>query len=146
MASKILVVHSSEPAAAGLAGVLKDAGYESKWVSTFDAALREITGCCPDLVVTSVRLGRFNGLHLSLRCHTAHPELPVLVVGIGSDATLAAEAVGYDVRFMVNPPTLELLTNIRDLLTRTVTIDPNLQGPVRPGSGLHGGNSSFTYQ
>ena len=144
MASRILVVNSSEPAAAALARLLREAGYEAATVSTFDAALQSVSYRCPDLLVTSVRLGRFNGLHLSLRCHTVHPDLPILVVGIGSDANLATEAAGYDVRFVVNPPTTELLEIVRDTLARA--IETNTQGPAPSGPAIHGGNSKFSYQ
>lgn len=145
MASKILVVHSSEPAGAALASVLRDAGYEAGSVSTFEGALKVVTDRCPDLVVTSVRLGRFNGLHLSLRCHTVHPDLPIIVVGVGSDSKLAAEAEGYDVRFVVNPPTHELVKIVRDMLARS--IETNLQGPAPSASALHrGGHSKFSFQ
>ena len=144
MASRILVVNSSEPAAAAVARVLRDAGYEAATVSTFDAALQSVSYRCPDLLVTSVRLGRFNGLHLSLRCHTVHPDLPILVVGIGSDANLSAEASGYDVRFVVNPPTPELLEIAREMLARA--IETNVQGPAASGPGIPGGNSKFLYQ
>lgn len=140
---RILVVHSSEPAAAALASVLRDAGYDAQAVSTFDAALMEVTKQCPDLVVTSVRLGSFNGLHLSLRCHSLHPDLPILVVGVGSDATLAADAAGYDVRFMVNPPPPRLVAAVREMLA-SASVETNLH--ERSSSGLDGGTSKFSYQ
>ena len=143
LTSKILVVHSSEPAAAALATVLRDAGYDAQSVSTFDAALKEVTARCPDLRVTAVRLGSFNGLHLSLRCHTVNPDLPILVVGVGSDAALATEAAGYDVRFAVNPPPPRLVAMVREMLT-TMSADTNLQG--QPAPGIHGGSSKFLYQ
>ena len=140
---RILVVHSSEPAAAALASVLRDAGYDAQSVTTFDAALKEVTAQCPDLLVTSVRLGSFNGLHLSLRCHSLHPDLPILVVGMGSDATLATDAAGYDVRFIVNPPPPRLVATVRDMLAN---VSVQTTPPERPGSDLHGGSSKFSYQ
>lgn len=143
MASTILVVHPSEPAAAGIVGVLREAGYDARSVQTFDAALKEVKACCPDLLVTSVRLGSFNGLHLSLRCHFVHPGLPILVMGIGSDATLASEAVAYDVRFVVSPPTPKLLGIVRDMLAN---VSPDAKLPEGPSADLHGGNSKFSYQ
>jgi DNA-binding NtrC family response regulator len=123
--------------------VLRDAGYDAQAVSTFDAALKEVTERCPDLLVTAVRLGSFNGLHLSLRCHSLHPDLPILVVSMGSDATLATEAAGYDVRFIVNPPPPRLVATIREMLAN-VSVQTNPQ--ERPGSDLRGGSSKFSYQ
>jgi DNA-binding NtrC family response regulator len=143
LSSRILVVHSSDPAAAAIASVLRDAGYDAYSVGTFDAALKEVTTRCPDLLVTSVRLGSFNGLHLSLRCHVVHPELPILVMGIGSDATLANEAIAYDVRFIVSPPTSKLLATVRDMLA-SAAAEPKVGD--QQVSRLHGGNSTFTYQ
>ena len=141
MTSRILVVYSNEPAAAGLTSILKAAGYEAHAVTTFEGALGEITERCPDLLVTAVRLGRFNGLHLSLRCHGTNPDLPILVVGIGSDAALANEAADYDVRFVVNPPTMELLATIREMLNRET--DAHAPGASR-ATGTD--NSHLSYQ
>jgi DNA-binding NtrC family response regulator len=142
LASRILVVHSSAPTSAALAAILRDAGYDAAPVSTFEAALKEVSTRCPDLLVTSVRLGSFNGLHLSLRCHAMHPDLPILVVGVGSDATLATEAAGYEVRFVVNPPAAQLVGIVRDMLAHPVSVDARLQSDA----SIHGGTSKFSYQ
>jgi hypothetical protein len=69
-------------------------------VRTFDHATRQLATDCPDLLVTAVRLGEFNGLHLVLRCGVDHPDVPMIVTGEEEDASIAAEVTRYGARFI----------------------------------------------
>ena len=46
----------------------------------------------PDLLVTDVRLGAYNGVHLVVRAHTDNPSMPALVMDVHHDRVLENEA------------------------------------------------------
>src|SRR5688500_8178209 len=117
MDKRILVVDSNQQVGSTTARVLADGHYVTSFVTTFEDALSEVSRECPDLVITAVRLGPYNGIHLALRCRMHCPEVPVLMLGVGSDAKLADDARSLDVRFVMRPPTYaELLLLVRESL------------------------------
>jgi DNA-binding response OmpR family regulator len=105
MSCRILLVEPDSKASAATERLLSDAGYLTVSVRTFDEAARQLAADCPDLLVTAVRLGAFNGLHLVLRCRGDHPDLPMIVTGEESDPLLAGEVTRYGARFV--PKSLE---------------------------------------
>ena len=100
MAPRILIVDVDRRMSAATTQLLASAGYETTHLSSFEAASRSIAAHRPDLLLTAVRLGRFNGLHLALRARADYPDLPIVVVGGPSDQMLAGEATKFGVRFM----------------------------------------------
>jgi DNA-binding response OmpR family regulator len=105
MSYRILLVDPDSRSSAAIERSLPDAGYLTVSVRTFEDATRQLAADCPDLLVTAVRLGAFNGLHLVLRCRGDFPELPVIVTGEEEDPLLAAEVSRYGARFV--PKALE---------------------------------------
>jgi len=105
MPHRILLVEPDSRWSAATERLLSDAGYLTVSVRTFDEATRQLTVDCPDLLVTAVRLGAFNGLHLVLRCRGDHPYLPMMVTGEEEDPLLAGEVTRYGARFV--PKSLE---------------------------------------
>jgi two-component system C4-dicarboxylate transport response regulator DctD len=100
MSNRVLLVDCDRVASAATAQLLSAAGYLLDVVSSFEMALQQVARSCPDLLVTPVRLGQFNGLHLVLRCRAEYPNLPIVVTADPSDAGLADEAAQYGVRFV----------------------------------------------
>jgi len=94
MSYRILVVNPHPADAAVTERTLVAAGYRSAHVGTFDEALHQIAIDCPDLLVTALRLGAFNGLHLALRCRFVRDDMPVIVVSSMQDATPDIARVG----------------------------------------------------
>ena len=84
---KILVVAPSVRLAASLVTSLGEAHHELVMVSTFSAAMVHL-GQRPDLLITEVKLGEYNGLHLALRGRAIG--IPAIV--LGSDLLLEREA------------------------------------------------------
>jgi DNA-binding NtrC family response regulator len=82
--------------------MLAAAGYLLEKADSFEQALQRVLAECPDLLVTPLRLGQFNGLHLALRCRAAHPGLPIIVTADAADDWLAGEAAEYNARFVHN--------------------------------------------
>lgn len=56
-----------------------------------------------DLLVTDVRLGAFNGLHLAIVAHYEHPEMQVIVLSEVDDPVLRQEAGKVGARYIVTP-------------------------------------------
>jgi DNA-binding response OmpR family regulator len=87
MAYRILLVNPDDAALASAHDALAGAGYRVVGLNSFQEGVRQIADCCPDLLVTALRLRAFNGLHLLLRARTRDPELPAIVVGELADLT-----------------------------------------------------------
>ena len=135
MAPRILVVDSNHQSSVATEQLLTAAGYESASVTTFEEATQSLTLNCPDLLVTDVRLGAFNGLHLALRARVDHPNLPILVLGDTCDASLAADAARLGARFVAKTTDPgAFLGLVRDLLPGQPSPDgslaPSEEAPV----------------
>jgi DNA-binding NtrC family response regulator len=101
MSFRILLVDPESSAAAASEQTLARTGYRVVRVSTFEEATHQISVDCPDLLVTKVRLGQFNGLHLLLRCRAERPDVPVIIVGTLADRT--ADMTRFGAEFVVTP-------------------------------------------
>jgi DNA-binding response OmpR family regulator len=122
---RVLLVDTDPETTATLEQVLASAGYRVAAVNTFENATRQLALDCPDLVVTTIRLGQFNGLHLVLRCRSDAPNMPVIVIGGPEDVGLSAEAVRYGARFITKPlDPGAFVALVTELLTGQVPRDP----------------------
>jgi DNA-binding response OmpR family regulator len=123
MSYRILLVdaNSSSPPAAEQA--LDTAGYRVAAVSTFEQATSQLALDCPDLLITSIRLKAFNGLHLLLRARADHADLPVIVTGHPNDIT--SDITRYGATFLPEPVDPELLLRtVSELMADRVPRDP----------------------
>ena len=119
MPSRVLVVDCDRAASVVTTQLLSAAGYTPEAAHSFDQALRQIARRCPDLLITPVRLGQFNGLHLALHCRAQYPQLPIVVTADKDDASLAKEAQQYGVRFVERTTEPQLfLTLIGEILPK----------------------------
>jgi DNA-binding response OmpR family regulator len=117
MSYRILLVDPDSRSSAAIERSLSGAGYVVVSVREFEDATWQLAVDRPDLLVTAVRLGAFNGLHLVLRCRGDYPDLPVIVTGEEEDPLLGAEVSRYGARFV--PRSLEparLLRLVSELL------------------------------
>jgi DNA-binding response OmpR family regulator len=87
MLFRILLVDPNSSIGPGTRAALAGAGHRVAGVSTFEEATRQLALDCPDLLITAVRLGAFNGMHLLLRLRAEHPDVPVVVIGAPGDLT-----------------------------------------------------------
>ena len=121
MASRILLVDSDRQVVATVERSLVNAGHRLTVVASFEAATRHLSLEHPDLLISAVRLGQFNGVHLALRARSDHPLLPIILCGDPSDAVVAAEAAAFGARFVATPIEPEhLLTMVTELLAALV--------------------------
>jgi putative nucleotidyltransferase with HDIG domain len=91
--TKVLLVEDKPAACAPAASLLLNLGYAPTTALGADAAwtaIRQPTAF--DLVLSEVMTADPDGLHLVDRIHTAHPTLPVVVLGEANDAASAVSA------------------------------------------------------
>lgn len=112
----ILIVEKDGPLAGGLVPLLGAAGYEAVAAQSFEegrAALQH----APDLILTELRLGPYNGLQLILRGRALDPRLRAIVITGHADPVLRREAEALDVLYLEKPITPESLL---DEITRAI--------------------------
>jgi DNA-binding NtrC family response regulator len=124
-----LVVDPKLSEALSTVALLTDEGFEVTVAETFAKAKDRLSARPPALLVTEVRLGEYNGLHLVLRGKAQRPSMAALVMSTIADPVLQTEAEAMGATFLVKP-----ISN-RDLLaavTRTLFQRDRGEGPVRP--------------
>ena len=78
-------------------------GFRVVSASTFDEARRLIAADPPDVLVTELKLGPDNGLHLVLRSRLDYPRMTAIVMSHFADTALAEEAARQNATFLVRP-------------------------------------------
>ena len=92
MRRAVLIVEPYESFASQLIVLSKDAGWETISCETFETARSQLDVEQPDVLVTNVRLGLFNGIQLCYLAKRVRPETPVIVYAAQKDLGLAADA------------------------------------------------------
>lgn len=72
--------------------LLKDSGHQVAYAPGFEAAIKTLDQIAPDLLITDVRLGGFNGLHLVIRSQSTRPNMKAILLDRAHDPVIAAEA------------------------------------------------------
>jgi DNA-binding NtrC family response regulator len=88
----VLIVEPYESFASQLVVIARDAGWEPKTSDSFEIARRRLEEEPPDLLVTNVRLGLFNGIQLCYLVKRGDPHTPVIVYASDKDLALSADA------------------------------------------------------
>jgi DNA-binding NtrC family response regulator len=99
----VLVVYADPQDRLGAALLLEAAGYRVLSANNFDEAKHMLATEAPDMLVTDLRLGPYNGLHLVLRSRTDHPDMATLVTSRVADPVLEAEALRQSAGFLLLP-------------------------------------------
>jgi len=93
--------------------LLQGAGYSVAAAANFEEAKQFLASQAPDVLITDLRLGSYNGLHLVLRSRADHPDMAAFVTSHSPDPVLEAEAQREQARFLLRPiPDKELLDAI----------------------------------
>jgi DNA-binding response OmpR family regulator len=115
MSYRLLLVQPDEDELLSTRDVLVGGGYTVDVVRTFEDAVHSLADALPDLLVTGLRLGKYNGLHLVFRSRILHPTLPSLVTGSESDRSSEIDRLG--IRYLAAPPEHDpLLQAVAELL------------------------------
>ena len=82
--------------------LLRQQAYDVSSVGTFQEAIEILSlGSPPHLLITELRLGAFNGLHLVIRGRAEFPEMAAIVVTKNTDPVLEAEAKRYGAAYVL---------------------------------------------
>ena len=95
---RVLLVAPTLALAKNLFAWLTDGGYDVALVTSFDAAKVQLRSA-PHLLISEIRLGEYNGLHLASRARAEG--IPSVVVG-GNDVVLERDAQQMGITYM-NP-------------------------------------------
>lgn len=99
----VLVVEADPSDLASTVNLLESAGYKTVTASSFEQASSTLRTSHPDLIVTAMRLGAYNGLHLVLRGRVADPNLPAIVTTHFPDPVLADETRRMEAVHLLRP-------------------------------------------
>ena len=103
MGYSVLVVDVDRNALQEAATALGDAGYLVTQATTFADARQRLVLSKPDLLITSVRLAGFNGLHLVVATKAMLPDTVAVVTHAVVDPALQADAARYNALYLVQP-------------------------------------------
>src|SRR5678816_1226258 len=95
-------------------------GLDAAVAETFRDAKSLLATMRPALLLTSIKLYEFNGLHLVMRGRSTWPRLPSIVTTSVDDAVLRREAEGLGATFAVTPMSAE---EMAAAICRTVLCD-----------------------
>ena len=107
MASQRLavVVDGNTPDRVNTVMLLEAAGYQVRSARSFDEAKTLLAAERPHLLVTDLRLGQYNGIHLVLRSRCAYPDMAAVVTSRVADPVLEAEVHRLRAHFLLRPLT-----------------------------------------
>jgi len=98
----ILVVAVSAHGRA-LIKILEGAGHDLIGAGSAPEAFHILVSRSPDLLISELRLGAFNGLHLVLRHRSSHPAMHAIILDRTYDPVLAGDAHHYGATYLVEP-------------------------------------------
>lgn len=103
MSYRVLLVESDADVARRLTAAFEDAGFDVMGVDGFEEALKLVRGGAIALLITAVRLGAYNGLHLILRARGERPRLPAIINSPAHDPLVEADAAALDIAYLAKP-------------------------------------------
>ena len=129
----VVVVDLNAPNRTKTVNLLEAAGYRVRSARTFDEAKTLLAAERPDVLITDLQLGQYNGLHLILRTRSDFPEMAALVTSRVADPVLEAEALRQHAHFILVPLTpAQLLHAVASSLVER----PRKPLPMPPAPGL----------
>src|SRR5688572_10895295 len=90
-------------------GLVKDSGHEVVFAPGFEPAIRRLDQIAPDLLVTDVRLGGFNGLHLVIRSQSTRPKMRSILLDRVHDPVVARDAQRYGAIYLGGPVNINVI-------------------------------------
>ena len=115
--------------------LLESAGYKTITATSFEQASSLLRTAHPDMLVTGMRLGAYNGLHLVLRGRVVNPSLPAIVTTHFPDRVLADETSRMDAVHLLRPLDASgFLDQVSKLLPHTPLSTDATEGRPAPAS------------
>jgi DNA-binding response OmpR family regulator len=131
VAHSVLVVDVDAQTLAETSGVLADAGYLVIQSSSFADARQRLALTKPDVLMTAVRLGGFNGLHLVISCRATLPGTVAILTHAVHDAALQADASEHQAVYLVKPIDWSLCLDVLSSLLAARGERPKTSRPRR---------------
>jgi two-component system, response regulator FlrC len=103
MSYMILLVEPDAAVGVGLTGALQQSGFDVLCVRVFEDAIKLVRERPIALLITAVRLGPYNGLHLIMRARGQSPRLPAIITSPAHDALVEADAASLQVAYLARP-------------------------------------------
>ncbi|MFL6280720.1 MAG: response regulator [Vicinamibacterales bacterium] len=116
----ILIVEDDQSTLAGWVELLRGAGYFVRGVSSYEEGRQELA-MMPDLLITDVRLGVYNGLQLLMRGRMVNPRLQAIVITGYADQIVRREAVYLHAEHLEKPVDADRLLQVVDNALRSTT-------------------------
>jgi DNA-binding NtrC family response regulator len=99
----VLVVDAQERQRGKIAFFLRSAGFRVDVAGSFEQAKKKIEASAPACLVTSVKLGMYNGLHLIARTRCLHSTVASVLTHDVADPVLESDARNHQSEFLVMP-------------------------------------------
>jgi len=112
VAYSVLMVDVDRKALSEASAAFADAGYLVMQASTFADARQRLVLSKPDVLITSVRLAGFNGLHLIVSSRSTLPDTVAVVTHAVADPALQADAARHNAMYLVKPVDWTLFLNV----------------------------------
>lgn len=109
--TQILVVATRTESSVPL-GTLWGSGYDFLFADSFDAAANVLDRTEPGLLISEVRLGSYNALHLVIRSRRTHPRMRAILLDRIHDSVIEADALREGAVYLVQPSAEELLDHV----------------------------------
>ena len=106
---RVLVVDDDQSLLRMIEQMLTAGGYAVELCSSFEAAKHRLTHSPPDVLLTDVRLGAFNGLQLVILAKELSPSTTAIVMSAYDDVTLRKEASHCGASYLQKPFTGEAI-------------------------------------
>jgi ActR/RegA family two-component response regulator len=119
--ARVLIVEDDDAARAGLIRLLTGRGHEVFAAATFEDGKRLLRVHHPDVLITDVRLGAFNGLQLLLSDRT---NVHAIVLTAYSDHVLESEARKLGAHFLLKPVVPDQLLDLVEELAEATLDEP----------------------
>ena len=107
----ILIVEDDRSTLSGWVELLRAAGYLVTGVSSYEEGRQELA-TMPDLLITDVRLGVYNGLQLLMRGRMMNPRLQAIVITGYADQIVRREAVYLQAEHLEKPVDADRLLQV----------------------------------
>ena len=131
-----LVVQPSVEDAFSCMTVLSNLRFDVTVAGTFAQARTAVAARMPTLLVTDIRLGQYNGLHLVLRARSGEHPLAAIVTSRMPDSVLQQEAERLGATFVLMPtPIAELSAAVVRTVFRASTSAAAIRAPFERRTG-----------
>jgi DNA-binding NtrC family response regulator len=125
----ILLVDTRPAALRRTAELIRGDGHDVIEAASFDDAKLVLAARHPALLISSLRLAAFNGLHLVHLGRVAQPDLNAIIISHGTDAVLQTEAERVGALLLVEPVSTEAFLALIARMLETEALAPASASP-----------------